>query len=92
MHISHLAFGFPALILALATASSRGLNIQPFAIKLTDRVPHMLDMIRRTQLPATEHPAFGGDQAGISLDALKSLRHDWANKFIWEKEQESMNA
>ncbi|KAK4034784.1 Alpha/Beta hydrolase protein [Parachaetomium inaequale] len=98
MYLSYpLVFGFVALSSASSIphagrdVSHNGLDIQPFTIDLTDRVPHMLDLVKKTQLPATEEPAFPGDQAGISLATLKSLRHDWANSFSWEKEQAILN-
>ena len=68
-----------------------GYNLRPFHIDLSENVPHMLDLIRNTQLPATpEYPGVA-DTAGIDLNVLKSLREEWLTDFDWEEEQTSMN-
>ncbi|KAF2963858.1 hypothetical protein GQX73_g9696 [Xylaria multiplex] len=71
-------------------------QIKPFEINLSERVPHMLDLIRDTQLPSSEFVAArestnGTLSTGISLETLKDLREEWITSFNWEEEQASIN-
>lgn len=66
-------------------------KVQPFTVDLSKDVPHMLDMIRSTRLPAK--PQFPGekDAFGIDLEDLRSLRDTWLHEFDWKREQASIN-
>lgn len=71
-------------------------SISPFKIDLSHRVPHMVDMIKRTQLPSSELEAVVNSRndstnTGISLSKLESLRSQWLYSFDWEKEQLELN-
>ncbi|KAI8946654.1 alpha/beta-hydrolase [Xylaria longipes] len=84
-------FGVPAD--AVATQQSQ---VKPFEINLSERVPHMLDLIQNTQLPSSEFVAArestnGTLSTGISLQTLKELQSEWITGFNWDKEQASMN-
>lgn len=71
-------------------------RVHPFEVNLSSRVPHMLDMIRRTELPSGDLDAAVEDynasvSTGISLAGLKNLRSHWLNDFDWDKEQRNLN-
>lgn len=78
----------------LAEAARPG--ISPFKIDLSRRVPHMVDMINRTQLPSSDlevavNSRNDSTSTGISLSKLESLRSQWLHDFDWEKEQLELN-
>ncbi|KAI0969183.1 Alpha/Beta hydrolase protein [Xylaria arbuscula] len=88
-------FGLPA-----GAAPTQNLQVTPFKVNLSDRVPHMLDLIRNTQLPSSEFVAARSSTSdstndtlstGISLQTLKSLKQKWTTGFNWDKEQASIN-
>lgn len=92
----HSSLFMIALVPALAAATPLNPSVKSFRIDLSDRVPHMLDLIRRTQLPLTEVPAAKESMnsslsSGISLSTLKSMKEDWITRFDWNKEQAIMN-
>lgn len=67
-----------------------------FKIDLSHRVPHMVDMIKRTELPSSEleiaiNSRNDSTNTGISLSKLGSLRSQWLYDFDWEKEQLELN-
>jgi hypothetical protein len=71
-------------------------SVKPIKIELSERVPHMLDLVKRTTLPATElQPARdslnSSISTGIPLSTMKSLQEEWITKFNWEEEQASIN-
>lgn len=71
-------------------------KISPFKIDLSHRVPHMIDMIKRTQLPSSElevavNSRNDSTSTGISLSKLESLRSQWLHDFDWEQEQLELN-
>ncbi|KAI3316839.1 alpha/beta-hydrolase [Xylariaceae sp. AK1471] len=75
---------------------ARRFQATPFKINLSDSVPHMLDLIRNTQLPSSELPAAQDSlnstlSTGISLQTLKDLKEEWVTDFDWDEEQASMN-
>ncbi|KAH8892959.1 alpha/beta-hydrolase [Thozetella sp. PMI_491] len=75
----------------VATGSGQAsYDVKPFTINISSGVPHMLDLINRTELPDvdTQYP---GQQAGMDLATLKSLRDEWVESFNWQKEEASMN-
>ncbi|KAM0255361.1 hypothetical protein ACHAQJ_005881 [Trichoderma viride] len=70
--------------------------VKPFAVNLSSRVPHMLDLVGKTVLPAAELAAAHANMnmsltTGMPLDTLKSLQSEWTTSFNWTKEQEQMN-
>jgi hypothetical protein len=70
--------------------------VTPFTVNLSSRVPHMLDLIGRTNLPSTELAAAHASSnmsltTGMSLDTLKSLKKEWTASFNWTKEEEQIN-
>lgn len=66
-------------------------DVKPYEINLTQGVPHILDLIKRTNLPAyPEYPGVG-DSAGISLRTLTDLQREWLAEFDWKKEQDEIN-
>lgn len=69
---------------------------KPFTVNLSSRVPHMLDLIGKTVLPAAELPAANANlnmslTTGMPLSTLKTLQSEWTTSFNWTKEQEQMN-
>lgn len=71
-------------------------SVKPFKVNLSSRVPHMLDLIKRTVLPAAELSAAHASMnltitTGMPLSTLKSLQNEWTTSFNWTKEQEQMN-
>ncbi|KAF3067833.1 putative epoxide hydrolase [Trichoderma lentiforme] len=93
-----LFYMFSALVL-LSTeplAEAAKSRISPFKIDLSHRVPHMVDMIKRTQLPSSDldvavNSRNDSTNTGISLSKLESLRSQWLHDFDWEKEQLELN-
>lgn len=72
------------------------LQVKPFKVDLSDRVPHMLDLIRNTQLPSSEFVAAVESlndtlSTGIPLQTLKDLQKEWITDFNWDEEQASIN-
>ncbi|KAL6898577.1 Alpha/Beta hydrolase protein [Trichoderma evansii] len=70
--------------------------VKTFTVNLSSRVPHMLDLIERTTLPAAELAAAHANlnmslTTGISLDTVKSLQKEWITSFNWTQEQEQIN-
>ncbi|KAM0449852.1 hypothetical protein ACHAO4_007154 [Trichoderma viride] len=70
--------------------------VKPFTVNLSSRVPHMLDLIERTTLPAAEVAAAHASSnmsltTGMPLDTLKSLQNEWIQSFNWTREEEQMN-
>lgn len=56
----------------------------------------MLDLIKRTTLPAAELAAAHANlnmtlTTGMSLDTLKSLQNEWITSFNWTREEEQIN-
>lgn len=88
-----LVFALGLLSEATGTVTS---SVEPLKINLSERVPHMLDLVQRTHLPSTELPAAKDSynttlSSGMSLSILQSLQKEWVTSFSWEKEQESIN-
>lgn len=88
------------VVLALAAVSdSTPLDcklIRPTEIDLSAKVPHMLDMIRQTRLPAFDLSAARESQNmtesfGVGLNTLNRLKDQWLNDFDWEVEQATLN-
>lgn len=88
------------LILALgllSTAANMGPpNVRPVTLDFTRRVPHMIDLVKGTHLPATElQTAKNGPNntllTGMPLSILQKLQKEWTTNFDWEKEQNSIN-
>ncbi|KAI0013888.1 Alpha/Beta hydrolase protein [Xylariaceae sp. FL0662B] len=83
---------FPAwLLLSMGVAVADNYDLRPFKVDVAGRVPHMLDLINRTNLP--EHDVFPGDNSsfGMSLDVLRSLKNQWTEDFDWQTEQDAIN-
>ncbi|KAI0909413.1 Alpha/Beta hydrolase protein [Ustulina deusta] len=71
-------------------------RVNSFKVNLSERVPHMLDLIRNTQLPSYELAAAREStndtlSTGISLQTLKDLQKEWITDFKWDEEQASIN-
>ena len=71
-------------------------NVKPIKIELSERVPRMIENVKRTRLPAAElQPARESlnisISTGTSLATMQSLQKEWITRFNWEKEQESIN-
>ncbi|KAJ6577917.1 Alpha/Beta hydrolase protein [Mycena capillaripes] len=65
-------------------------NLQPFKINLISEIPRTLDLVNNTRLPETAlYPA--GQQKGLELDFLLSLRNEWLTSFDWEVQQAELN-
>lgn len=82
-------------LLSKATAASTPV-VKPFTVNLSSRVPHMLDLVGKTVLPAAELAAAHANlnmslTTGMPLDTLKSLQSEWTTSFNWTKEQEQIN-
>ena len=91
---------FLMLVLALGLLSEATRigtsSVKPLKINLSERMPHMLDLVQRTHLPAAELPAAKDSyntslSSGMPLSTLQSLQKEWIASFSWEKEQESIN-
>jgi hypothetical protein len=91
---------FFVLVLALgllAEATGTGTSIvMPLQINLSERVPHMLDLVQRTHLPSAELPAAKDSynttvSSGVPLSTLNGFQEEWITSFNWENEQESIN-
>jgi hypothetical protein len=83
MHLGILA------ALCLAPALSRAYEVKPFKVDLTSRVPHMKELIKRTELP--DSSVLGSAGAGINLSWLKNRQVEWLESFDWQKEEDNMN-
>ncbi|KAJ8129684.1 hypothetical protein O1611_g3946 [Lasiodiplodia mahajangana] len=84
-------FGPPA-----HAAPTQEFQVKPLEINLSDRVPHMLDLIKNTRLPSNELAAAVESvnetiSTGISIQTLKSLKEEWITSFDWDEEQASIN-
>lgn len=84
-------FGLPA-----GATVTQKFQVKPFEVNLSERVPHMLDLIRDTQLPSSDFVGAvdslnGTLSTGIPLQTLKNLRNQWINDFNWDEEQASIN-
>ncbi|UKZ76851.1 hypothetical protein TrVFT333_004566 [Trichoderma virens FT-333] len=71
-------------------------NVRPITLDFTLRVPHMIDLVKGTHLPATElQTAKNGPNntllTGMPLSILQQLQKEWTTSFDWEKEQNSIN-
>ena len=83
--------GAHGALAAPPSKSANPYNLQPYKINLSKNVPHMLDMIKRTELPAEpQYPGLDGSM-GIDLEDLKDLRESWLRDFNWKKEEATMN-
>ena len=87
----HGALVSSAAIAKDENARRDGYQLRPFHIDLSDKVPHMLNLIRSTNLP--EKPEYPGiaDTAGIDLNVLKSLQKQWLSGYDWVEDQAYMN-
>ena len=90
---SMLVFALGLLSEASGTGTS---SITPLQINLSERVPHMLDLVQRSYLPAAELPAAKDSynttlSSGVPLSTLNSFQEEWIITFNWENEQESIN-
>lgn len=77
-------------------AGTKEPRITPFKIDLSHRIPHMIDMVKKTQLPSQDLETAVDSRndttsTGISLDKIESLRSQWLHNFDWEKEQLELN-
>lgn len=94
--LSALCLTLSGLAFQLVLARPSEPLVHPFEVNLSSRVPHMLDMIRRTELPSEDLNAAvetsnASISTGISLADLKNLRRQWLNDFDWDKEQRRLN-
>ncbi|KAI8622896.1 alpha/beta-hydrolase [Xylariaceae sp. FL1651] len=94
--LSVLYSGFTLSGFVAEAIPTRRFQVESFKIQLSDRVPHMLDLIQRTQLPASEVPAAHDNlnislSTGLSLQTLEDLKEEWVAGFDWDKEQVSLN-
>ena len=92
-----LTFSLSAVLGPASMVRASEPTLQPFKIDLLDRVPHMLDLVQKIQLPALEVSAAHASQnlsvsTGIDLETLSSLREAWLTNFDWKTEQDSMNS
>ncbi|UKZ55950.1 hypothetical protein TrVGV298_009774 [Trichoderma virens] len=77
-------------------ARTKELRISPFKIDLSHRIPHMIDLLKRTQLPSNDLEIAVDSRnvttsTGTSLSKIESLRSQWLHNFDWEKEQLELN-
>ena len=88
---AYLLSSFALLITANMFQDGDKYNLQPFIVDLSSGLPHMLDLINRTELPhQEEYPGVTAIQ-GITLQSLATLRDEWVDDFEWEEEEASMN-
>lgn len=66
-----------------------GFNLKPFTVDLSDRVPHMIDLSQRTELPTNGD--YLDPNAGIRLETLTSLRKELIEDLDWDTEQQKLN-
>ncbi|KAF5532794.1 epoxide hydrolase [Fusarium mexicanum] len=63
--------------------------LKPFTVDLSDGVPHMIDLAKRTKLPTNGD--YFDPNAGIGLETLQSLRKQLIEDFNWDSEQQKLN-
>ncbi|KAF5652464.1 epoxide hydrolase [Fusarium sp. NRRL 25303] len=83
-----------SLFLVTASPVSRdgndsSFNLKPFTVNLSDGVPHMIDLAKRTNMPTNGD--YLDPNAGISLETLQSLRKELIESFDWDAEQQQPN-
>jgi hypothetical protein len=79
------------LAVAHSSVPNAGFKLQPFRVELSRKVPQMLHKIRETRILNKEEYASVGRSAGIDVETLKQLRHQWLYEFDWDKEQAYLN-
>ncbi|KAI1146801.1 Alpha/Beta hydrolase protein [Nemania diffusa] len=94
--LSLLLSGFTLFGVPANAAPTQKFQVKSFEIDLSERVPHMLDSVRNTQLPSSEYVAAlestnGTLSTGISLQTLTDLKEQWIANFNWDEEQASIN-
>ncbi|KAI1176688.1 alpha/beta-hydrolase [Nemania sp. FL0916] len=94
--LSLLFSGLTLLGLPANAAPTQSFKVSPFKVNISDRVPHMLDLIQNTHLPAADYVAAHMSlndtlSTGISLQTLESLTNQWVNNFNWDEEQATIN-
>ncbi|KAJ8116998.1 hypothetical protein ONZ43_g4309 [Nemania bipapillata] len=82
--------------LPVKAAPTQQFEVRPFQINLSNRVPHMLELIQGTQLPLYELAAARESMndtlsTGISLKTLEDLKQQWITGFKWDDEQAAIN-
>ncbi|KAI1074501.1 Alpha/Beta hydrolase protein [Whalleya microplaca] len=70
------------------TAVAESYDLRPFKVDVAGRVPHLLDLINKTNLPERENP---GSSFGMNLDVLRSFKNQWTENFDWQTEQDIIN-
>ncbi|KAF5606686.1 epoxide hydrolase [Fusarium subglutinans] len=63
-------------------------HLKPFTVDLSDGVPHMIDLAKRTKLPTNGD--YFDPNAGIGLETLQSLRKQLIEDFNWDAEQQKL--
>jgi len=74
-----------------AHRSSVKLDVEPFEVNLSDRVPRLRNLASNTLLPSKPEFPEAGSAFGIDLDFLKSLQEEWLGDFNWDQEQANLN-
>lgn len=86
-----------SVLVILSEAAETGTySVKPIKIELSERAPRMIDMVKRTRLPAAELQSARDSlnisiSTGVSLSTMNSLQKEWVTSFNWEKEQEFIN-
>lgn len=95
LHYSIICLAVLGAALAKAAPSSlstRGHSTPvPFTINTSCDVPRMLRQVADARIPSQPEYLGLGSAAGMDLDVLKELRHQWTTTFDWNKEQTKMN-
>lgn len=86
-----LAFGLTCGLGEATPLASTNFKLHPFQIDLSSRLPRMLDLVRKTRLPAQSSFISTETTAGISLGDLKSFKDEWLTSFDWKIEEKSLN-
>jgi hypothetical protein len=84
MHLATLA-----TLSYLVPMLTRAYEIKPFNIDLSSGVPHMKDLIQRTELPSSS--VLGSAGAGIDLAWLRNRQTEWLESYDWQKEEDKLN-
>lgn len=93
MRLDKSLIAISALVAVYSTpikSSKHDFNLRSFIVDLKG-VERLRNLARNTFLPdEREYPGLG-DTAGIDLDILKDLRHQWVTDYDWQEEQRYIN-
>lgn len=71
-------------------------SLRHFKVDFSDRIPHMIQLIKQTKLPEFEVPAAKASEnitlsTGVSLHGLSEWRRRWLEDVDWNEEHKAFN-